>query len=127
MDALQVLFDSDSPKLSAHVCFMANQVAEKALRAGMYALIGLQPLDLMHHDLRGFAEKIEAKSNATGLKEATAFLNHYLDTRYPNRYGPPHKVPANEYEREDAVQAKRHAEKLLQDIRPLVLQNYRQY
>ena len=126
MEALQVLFHSGSPKLSAHACFMANQVAEKILRAGMYALIGLQPFDLMHHDLKGFAEKIEAKSDATGLKEATIFLYHYLDTRYPNRYSP-HKVPCDEYQQRHAIQAKKHAEKLLQDIRPLVLQNYRQY
>ena len=127
MEALQVLFHSGSPKLSAHACFMANQVAEKVLRAGVYALIGLQPLDLKDHDLKGFAEKIEAKSNATGLKKAAESLrNHYLRTRYPNQYSP-HKVPSNEYQQWHAIQAKEHAEKLLRDIRPLVLQNYRQY
>ena len=124
MKALQVLFCSGLPKLSAHVCFMANQVAEKALRAGMYALIGLQPIDLMHHDLKSFAEKIEAKSNVAGLKEAAASLNHYLDTRYPNRYGSSHAVPSNEYELQDAIQAKKNAENLLEAIQPLIQQNH---
>ena len=124
MEALQVLFCSGVQKLSAHVCFMANQVAEKALRAGMYALIGLQPFDLMHHDIKSFAETIEAKSGAAGLKEAAASLNHYLDTRYPNRYGSSHAVPSNEYKVRDAIQAKKNAEKLLETIRPLIPQNH---
>ncbi len=29
-------------ELSAHVCFLANQVAEKSVKAGMYQLCGLQ-------------------------------------------------------------------------------------
>ena len=124
MEALQVLFDSHNERLSGHVCFMANQVAEKVLQAGIYALVGLQPIDLTHHDLRGFTKKIEAESGATGLKEATDFLNHYLDTRYPNRYGASHKVPADVYNRQDAIEAKKHAEKLLKAIGPLVLQSH---
>ena len=120
MEALRVLFASHNERLSGHVCFMANQVAEKVLRAGMYALVGLQPMDLMHHDLIGFAEKIEAKSDATGLKEATNFLHHYLDTRYPNRHGSSHKVPADVFNLQDAIEAKEHAETLLQIVRPLV-------
>ena len=126
MEALQVLFHSGLPKVSAHVCFMANQVAEKALRAGMYELIGLQPLDLRHHDLEGFAKKIEANSNIDGLKQASASLNHgtYLNTRYPNQYHPSHAVPSNKYTLPHAIQAKENAEKLLGVICTLVQQNY---
>ena len=41
LKALHVLFESHSKELNAHVCFMAHQVAEKSLKAGMYKLIGL--------------------------------------------------------------------------------------
>ena len=120
MEALDVLLCSGLTQLSGHVCFMANQVAEKALRAGMYALVGLQPYDLITHDLVGFAKKIEANSDADGVTDAASSLNHYLCTRYPNKCVPSHSIPADHYTKTHARQAKSNAEKLLKAIRPLV-------
>ena len=127
LKALRVLFHSrsSSQELHAHVCFMGNQVAEKALRAGVYTLIGLQQVDLMHHDIMDFAMKIEANSRTDGLTTAARSLNHgiYLNTRYPNRHGQSHAVPSLQFTRRDAIQCKESAEKLLDTICILVQQN----
>ena len=127
LKALHVLVDSRSSpqELNAHVCFMGNQVAEKALKAGMYTLIGLQQVDLIHHDIMDFAMKIEASSSVDGLTTAAKSLNHgiYLDTRYPNRHGSSHAVPSLQFTRDRAIECKESAEKLLKTIRILVQQN----
>ena len=122
LKALNVLFESE---LYAHVCFMAHQVAEKALKAGMYKLIGLDEIDLLRrdHELAGFAREIEANSEAHGLEESACSLmdksrkiNYYLNPRYPNRHGPSHSVPSEKFTYDQAVQAKKKAKKIIQII-----------
>ena len=94
------------PKSSAHVCFLSHQVAEKSLKAGMYAKNGLRPESLKSHDLLSHANALEqVNDNAHGLVIAATLLQQhdcYLKTRYPNRFGSVHKVPSNEYTQQQA-------------------------
>ena len=122
LKALYVLFQSHSQELYAHVCFMAHQVAEKALKAGMYKLIGLELEDLMHHELVRYARTIEAiNAGAQGLEEsACSLMNYYLNPRYPNRYGPSHSIPSDNFTRDQAIRAMEKADKIMQIIGHIV-------
>ena len=128
LEALKVLFDSSSQNLNAHVCFMAHQVAEKALKAGMYKLIGLHNVDIKHHELAKFAEKIDRRvaSNGHKLEDKAILLmnephvNHYLNTRYPNRWNrSEHSVPSKEFNRDQAIEARDAAIVIVDIIRCL--------
>ena len=125
LEALNVLFKSSLPNLYAHVCFMANQVAEKALRAGMYELIGLDEMyDLKHHKLICFAQKIEATWKQHKLEEMASWLEvYYVQARYPNQWldsDKSHLVPSEQYTYEDAVKAQHMAVKIVEIIGCLV-------
>ena len=50
VDALYEKTLTDS-KISSHVCFMAHEVAEKALKGGMYAVCDLNPVFLANHQV----------------------------------------------------------------------------
>ena len=92
--AMQTMYDAaqNESKLCAHVCFLAHQVAEKALKAGMYAKNGLHPDALQHHSLIGHARALEQVDTAMiGLSELARTLegkDYYIKSRYPNRYSP---------------------------------------
>ena len=83
--------------LCALVCFLSHQVAEKTLKAGMYAKNGLHPDALQHHKLIGHARALEQVDTAMiGLSELARTLegkDYYLKSRYPNQYSP-HQVPS---------------------------------
>ena len=120
LTALQVLVREANIKkeMCAHACFMAHQVAEKGLKAGMYKLIGLHPNVLRWHQLIGHASALEqVKPQLTsGLREMVRTLeSYYLDSRYPNRYSPV-KVPSAQYTVEEAKLAERTAENVMNII-----------
>ena len=97
-----------------HVCFLAHQVAEKALKGGVYALCGMDGRGLIDHNLIRHAYALQAvKSSETrGLVEhCTPLESYYLDTRYPNRW--PTNIPSDHYTAGDANQAKDHAKEVL--------------
>ena len=121
LTALQVLMREANTRgeVCAHVCFMAHQVAEKALKAGMYKLIGLHPSVLRWHQLVGHAGAIEQVKprKATGLRNLVKSLeSFYLDTRFPNRYTPD-KVPSEQYSLEDAKLAEKTAKEVMTVIK----------
>ena len=97
--AMRVMYTSArrDDTLCAHVCFLSHQVAEKTLKAGMYAKNGLHPDALQHHSLIGHAKALEQVDTAMiGLSELARRLegkDYYLKSRYPNRYTP-HQVPS---------------------------------
>lgn len=106
--------------VSAHACFLAHQVAEKALKAGMYKLVGLHPNALKFHQLHGLACAIEQEKPFTaGLSDLARTLeSYYLDARYPNRYCPV-KVPSDQYTPEEAKRALTNARSILALIHKL--------
>ena len=118
LDALHVLnVNRSSSKLNAHVCFMAHQVAEKALKAGMLQLVGRSE----SHNLVDLARKVEDNYADHGLeKAAESFKDYYLDTRYPDRwYRTENPVPADNFTPAQADEAKNNAEKILRTIEQL--------
>ena len=114
-----------SPDHSGHVCFLAHEVAEKALKAGKYATCGLHPGSLQHHELLGHARALEqleqVKPHLTSRlsMNALALDNYYLKPRFPNQYSPP-AVPADHFTSDQASNAYRNAQRILQMMRNVV-------
>ena len=101
-------------EIAGHVCFMAHQVAEKVLKAGMYAVCGLDDRGLKDHALtrHAYALQTEKPIETVLLAHHTVSLEtYYLDTRYPNRHSPP-TIPADIYSSVKALEAKEHAENI---------------
>ena len=114
--ALNVLYEkatSTDPQLSSHVCFMAHEVAEKALKGGMYATCGLSPGFLKNHNISYLAralrgERMQLASELPSLTDP--LVPHYLNTRFPNCCG---NVPSLNYSITTAEQARTNAQKIL--------------
>ena len=109
-------------KICADVCFMAHQVAEKALKGGKFFVCGLDANSLMNHDIgrHAYGLQSECPGETHGLVNHTTPLeNYYLDPRYPNRWRSG-IVPADMYNYEQAEQAKDHAEAILRIIKNIV-------
>uniref|UniRef100_A0A1X7UQE2 Uncharacterized protein n=1 Tax=Amphimedon queenslandica TaxID=400682 RepID=A0A1X7UQE2_AMPQE len=51
LQAMKNLFLSSNKEVSSYVIFMVHQLMEKALKASMYALLGLNEIHLKHHEL----------------------------------------------------------------------------
>ena len=116
--ALEVLYAkaTEDPLLSSHVCFMAHEVAEKALKGGMYATCGLDAGFLANHQIYLLANMLrgEKPQIASGLPSLTSPLQrHYLDTRFPNRCA---GVPSHNYCITDAQQAQERAREILRIV-----------
>ena len=114
---------STSQEVSASVCFMAHEVAEKALKGGMYAKCGLGENSLKSHNLTPLAYALEANepSSTLGLAGYTIPLeNYYLDTRFPNQYPGSTTIPSDHYSPEEAQQAKENAETILNMMKTLI-------
>ena len=106
----------------AHVCFMAHQVAEKALKAGMYQVSGLHSSALKNHQLMAHANAIvqmRARVTTRLSQNASKLESYYLNPRYPNRYTPV-TVPSDQYTVDQAAEAKEAAAKILTIIKTLV-------
>ena len=101
-------------ELSCHVCFMAHEVAEKALKGGMYATCGLGEVSLKSHKLEPLACALEAEtSKATGLPVLACSLEpYYLETRFPNQCPPP-SIPAERFSLSKAEMARDSAGRIL--------------
>ena len=123
--ALMILLNrtSTTQEVSGSVCFMAHEVAEKALKGGMYAKCGLGKKSLKSHNLTPLAYALQAKepSSTQGLAGYTTPLeDYYLDTRFPDRYPGSTMIPSDHYSPEDAQQAKENAENILDMMKTLV-------
>ena len=89
MTAMKLLKES-LPCYNVHcqVLFLAHEVCEKALKAGMYALVGLNPSSLKTHELVSHANAISSQKGDewTQLPQLVSPMEHYyLDARFPNR------------------------------------------
>ena len=108
-------------ELSCHVCFMAHEVAEKALKGGMYATCGLGEVSLKSHKLEPLACALEAEtSKATGLAVLACSLEpYYLETRFPNQCPPP-SIPAERFSLSKAEMARDSAGRILDIVNNIV-------
>ena len=103
-----------------YVCFLAHQVAEKALKGGVYARCGGSGVSLMGHNLTCYAYTLQTvTAQASDLPRHSAPLeDYYLKARYPNRWST--GAPYEHYTPDDADSAKEHAEALLDIIRGIM-------
>ena len=101
------------------VCFQCHQVAEKALKASLYALSGVANSQLCSHDLVKLAYDLSQLPGAPDVTSMVARLSTYYDeTRYPNRHMPP-RAPKDAFQ--DSQQAQ-EAFKLATDLSTTVEQ-----
>ena len=126
MIALRIVLAKVDTKreVCCHVCFLAHEVAERALKAGKYAVCGLHSASLRHHDLVGHAGALEQERRhlTVGLQQLAQALqspDYYLKTRFPNQYVP-HAVPAEQFSPAQAREAATCAEKILDMMKRLV-------
>ncbi len=106
-EGAQLLFDGGSYHLA---CFVSQQVAEKALKAFLYA----QGEELViGHSVEALCRwAAELDEDFTSLCEEIAPLDgYYIPTRYPN--GLPGSIPARVYTRPVAVETLRMAGRAL--------------
>ena len=122
---LMIIYDQmislNDTSIAAHVCFLAHQVAEKALKAGMYAFCGLEETDLSNHVLtrHAYALQTEEPTETMNLAHhASRLEKFYLDTRYPNRHVPP-TIPALAYSIATAEEAKEHGIQIFSIVKSL--------
>ena len=106
----QLLFDGGSYHLA---CFVAQQVAEKALKAFIYA----QGEELViGHSVEALSRwAAEFDADFEQLRGTVAPLDgYYIPTRYPN--GLPDSIPARVYTQGAAEDAMRMADQVLQTV-----------
>ena len=103
------------------VCFQCHQVAEKALKAALYAFSGIADKQLSTHDLVQLAYDLSLLPGAPDVTARVARLSDYYDTtRYPDKQVPP-KVPADVFQdSQQAQEAFRLAKEVLTVIEPFL-------
>ena len=90
--------------VSAATCFMCHEVAEKSLKAGMYAKCGLGQESLNKHNLYTLANALAQMGCPNQVNDACFLERFYLDTRFPNRYDPC-VVPGDQFDSTTTQQA----------------------
>ena len=103
-----------------YVCFMSHQVAEKALKGGVYAFWGMDGRRLIDHNLSRHAYALQAVKSLEmqGLiGHCTPIEDYYLKTRYPNQWKGCSDIPFDHYTKEDADAAIVHAEEVLEIVK----------
>ena len=129
-EALNVLLPAaeSNKRLSGHVCFLAHEVAEKALKAGMYAVHGCT--DLFGHKLHSLysniAHKLVPEEACRDLRNAVGVLERYYnETRWPNQLGEHSKdLPADKFKLSQAQEAQKMADTIVKTIDRLIAQQY---
>ena len=114
LQAMKGLFSLSEEKVSSQIIFMAHQVMEKALKAGMYALLGLNEIHLKSHELTVHAKALSSyKQSLSPLRDLVpnCMEKYYLDTRYPNKHTIPH-APVDKYSLDQASDITKCAEKV---------------
>ena len=125
LEAMRILlrFLNDRP-VSCQVAFLAHEVIEKALKAGMYTLIGINSNSesLVHHKLTSHAHAISSERSGQ-LEElpriALTMESSYLDTRFPNRHPRPN-APVDVYRPDQARINSEMAERVYELIEKIV-------
>jgi len=91
------------------VCFQCHQVAEKALKAALYALSGVADNQLCSHDLVKLSFDLSLLPGAPDVTRLVARLSNYYDTtRYPNKHAPvraPREVFQDSQQAQEAFRA----------------------
>ena len=114
MKIVEASLQSNAASVACQVAFLAHEVMEKALKAGMYHFVG--QCDLVHHKLHDYSctlRSISENAHLHILPQLTSGMErHYLYSRFPNQYAPL-IAPTDVYTVEEAELAARNAEKLI--------------
>ncbi len=117
---LQAERDFDDGRFSSQgkrynlACFLAQQSAEKAIKAFLYSQ-GIE--EVWGHsvaELCADAQKLDADFKEL-MKNAASLDKYYIPTRYPN--GLPGGIPSDVYQKEDASQALFLASKIIEFVK----------
>ncbi len=117
---LQAERDFDDARFSSQgkrynlACFLAQQSAEKAIKAFLYSQ-GIE--EVWGHsvaELCADAQKLDADFKEL-MKNAASLDKYYIPTRYPN--GLPGGIPSDVYQKEDASQALFLASKIIEFVK----------
>ena len=103
-----------------HVCFMAHQVVEKALKGGIYVFCGMDNRGLVDHNLGRHAHAlvtVAPDETVDLIQKSIPLESYYLDTRYPNRWSGYRDTPADHYTADHADIARRNAKRVLDIVK----------
>ena len=117
--AMRCLMNSSLP---CQILFLAHEASEKALKAGMYALVGLNPSSLKTHNLicHACAISSEKRGDWMRLPNLVSSMEHYyLDSRFPDKHDPP-DAPVDIYTQAQAEEMADNAEEVVKLIRRCV-------
>ena len=122
-DLRAMIYLKEAPSaLSCQVLFLAHETSEKALKAGMYALVGLNPSSLKTHDLVCHAYAISSEKGGDWMRLpnlVSSMEQYYLDSRFPNKHILPN-APVDVYTQAQAKDMADNAEEVVKLIRRCV-------
>ena len=103
----------------ASTCFMSHEVAEKSLKAGMYAKCGIGEVTLKNPDLVIPARALVQEGCAIDVGDAILLENFFANTRYPYCYASP-IVPGEKYLSSTAEEAFLAATRIYEAMKELI-------
>ena len=123
--ALHVLKSASrsNSKVSAAACFMCHEVAEKSLKAGLYATRGMSEVSLKNHNLESSASALIQMNCPVNIQDAIFLERFYLDTRFPNRYTP-HAIPGEKYSNDIAKQGFEAGTRIYETVKRMIDEQY---
>ena len=99
-------------KFYSHVCYLSQQCVEKVLKGVLYGKRGIPSSELRTHDIYRFTSLVCSLQGAPEeVSLAGKVSNYYLPTRYPDNQLQ-YRVPAEEYNEDQANEALDVAEKV---------------
>ena len=118
LKVLKTTSESDE-KTSASACFMSHEVAEKSLKAGMYAKCGIGEVTLKNPDLVIPARALVQEGCPIDVGDAILLENFFSNTRYPYCYPSP-IVPGEKYLSSTAREAFLAATRIYEAMKQLI-------
>ena len=115
---LDAASESDE-KVCASTCFMSHEVAEKALKAGLYAKCGMGDTTLKNPNLVVPARALVQVKCPINVDDAVFLENFFSNTRYPHCYAPP-IVPGEKYLNSTAKEAFHAATRIYEAMKLLI-------
>ena len=117
---------NEANEMCGHVCFLAHEVAEKALKAGMYAIHGKHTdAYLGGHQIKPLYENITHKLLEDSSRKMRDYIHtlmqgkYYLKTRFPNQWYNG-SLPADQFTLEQAQEAQEIADYIIQTVTALI-------
>ena len=124
-DLKVMLILNQNEGVQCHVLFQGHEACEKALKAGMYKLVGLNPAYLKTHGLLAHAFAIAGIKGgdwAVLPSLVSSMEQYYLKTRYPNQHNPsmaPVDIYCHDFKNNEVLCAVNNAQKLVELIQRL--------